>query len=310
MKFLKKKLWIWLSAILILVFLYLGGPAEIVKAVVEANFWAISMALIASLIGIFSNSLVWLYGMYISGVKISLREATHSYSAGMIASILLPFADVPGDMVRIWMFKGSRKKLNAAIRSSILCRICFSVPTTTSLIYLFLLRFFPFTWITAFLIWPAMLCTFLVLLSLPKISASLSLSLSRLKHFQHERAQKFLRSIYLGSRGLGLHDILFYWSLGHVDMLFDVLTYFFSLLAVGIYADLPQILMSYVLITYFYLLPIPIPGGIGVAELYLSFVYSLHFIPLAKSSAAAIVTRVVRFWIPLITSYLITLASK
>ncbi|MCW1301410.1 MAG: lysylphosphatidylglycerol synthase transmembrane domain-containing protein [Candidatus Nanoarchaeia archaeon] len=311
MKFWKgRKLWIGLSLILLLIFLYLGGPAEITEAIMGANSKAIFLALIASLIGIFSNSLVWLYGMYISGARISLREAIHSYSAGMVASILLPFADVPGDIVRIWMFKRSKRRFNAAIKSSILCRICFSVPTITSLIYLLFLHLLPFTWMTAFLIWPAMICTLLILLFLPKMSASLSLYLSKLKHFQHDRAQKLLRNIYLGSKGLKFNDILFYWGLGHVDMLFDILTYFFSLLAIGVYANLPQILMTYVLITYFYLIPLPIPGGIGVAELYLSFVYSLHLIPLAKSSAAAIVTRVVRFWIPLLAGYLITLASK
>ncbi len=295
---------LFIGIVIFILFLYFGGLQSTIEALSASDPLIFLVALGVSMVGIFSNSLTWYYSMKISGAKIPFFKSLYVYSSGIIASILLPIADIPGDLTRIYLFKENKKEFFASIKSAILCRLCFAVPTVTGLSMFLLLKFFPIPYLVPFYIWPCMLLALLFLFFLPKFTILMCDFLRKIERIKKvKKVEDFLGKVGEETRKLKKTDMIFYWSMGHVDMFFDILTYFFSLLTIGVYPNFLHMLIAYVLITYFYLIPIPIPGGFGVTEGFLSFVYLGFNIPLSKSLAAAIVTRVVRFWFPLLASY-------
>jgi len=302
---------LFIGILILLFFLYFGGLESTVEALASSDPFLFLIAAIVSIVGILSNSIVWYYSMRISGAKVPLFKSIYVYSSGIIASILLPVADIPGDLARIYLHRKDREEFFASIKSALLCRLCFAIPTITGFTMFLLLKLFPIPQFVPFYIWPCMFLSFLFLLFLPKLTIIACNFLRKIEKIRRiKRIESFLKRVKDETEKLRTFDIIFYWSMGHVDMFFDILTYFFSLLTVGVHASFHYMLMTYVLITFFYLVPIPIPGGFGVTEGFLSFVYLGFDIPLSKSLAAAIVTRVVRFWLPLIICYLIILSFK
>lgn len=316
------------SGILILyVFLERVGIGGIISTIGESDLLLLSSAMSLSLLAIVLYSLTYSSVLDVYETNISSVQTLNVNIVLCFFNILLPTATVGGEVARAFVFNQRYKvKWNTTISASLIHRIFLTIPFLTSGfigIYASIYNFDVPLWVTSIL-------TFAVLLTLIQLYLMVGYSvkwrstealIDRIAGFAAKvvgrgRVEKFmsfeeeLSSVTNSSFKLILNDkrhlkkILSYLMAG---WLVDFLVYYIVFLSLNVIPPIGGIVLAYSIRIVLQMVPIPIPGLIGIAEPVMTIVFSSIGVSLSISASVTILMRLLAFWMPLMIGFFFTM---
>ncbi len=315
------------SGILILyVFLDRVGIREIISTIGESDPLLLSLAILLSFLGIVLFSQTYTSVLEAYEAKISGLQSLNANIVLVFFNILLPTATVGGEVARAFVFNQKYNvKWNTTISASLIHRMFLTIPFLTSGfigIYASIYSFDVPLWMISILAF-AVLLTLVQLYFMVGYSAgwkSTEVLIERIAGFAAKvlgrgRVKRFLSfekelsEITEPSFKLIFNDKRYLWRILFYLMagwLIDFLLYYVIFLSLNIVPPISGIILAYSMRIVLQMVPIPIPGLIGIAEPVMTIVFSSIDISLSISVSVTILMRLLNFWIPLMLGFALT----
>jgi uncharacterized protein (TIRG00374 family) len=308
-------------------YLYLVGFDSIKDVLLHANYWYLGLAMAVALVGNGFHTAGWWVYLRDKGYKISFFKAYQMYIASIFFVNLLPTMAVSGEVSKIYFVQkstpGSRfdKTLATCVISRILEMIPIAVGAAVGVLYLAFFYGMPL-WATAFCLFIAGalavsaaggLIVALDNILLRKLSESgFRLAGRLLKKDFSERAQHI--DVILMQFDTSLKDLtnnkpLVAESLAliFIAWCFDVSIAYIAFLAIGHPVSPALVITVFSVMVILQMLPIFLPGGIGVVDIVMTTLYMTVGISTETSAGATIMVRFVTLWFLTTVGGLITL---
>jgi uncharacterized protein (TIRG00374 family) len=268
-------------------------------------------------VGVIFYTISWLLLLNSSGIKLKFLRAFESVWISVFFNIMVPTASISGEVFRIWYTvretnSGYGNVTATVFIHRILCFIPFMLGSILGFIY-FLIAYNLPTYLSTILIFVSTLISFgfLLLLMLwikPKITIGIAFKIagiieklirkknpSRLRTSLQKAFDEFEFSLKILGRDrrpllLSLIFAILFWFL-------DVAVAYFVFQSLNYPVPFALIVAVYTIGITVQIVPVGIPGMVGVVETIMSGLYTLAGIPLNVSVAATMMIRVIMMWL-------------
>jgi len=297
-----------------MIFSDINSVIEVMLASDKINFF---LGFTSMFVGVIFYTISWLLLLNSSGIKLKFLRAFESVWISVFFNIMVPTASISGEVFRVWYTvretnSGYGNVAATVFIHRILCFIPFMLGSILGLIY-FLIAYSLPPYLSTILIFVSTLISlgFLLLLMLwikPKITIRIAFKIagfieklihkenpSRLRASLQKAFDEFefsLKTLGLDRRPLLLSLIfaIFFWFL-------DVAVAYFVFQSLNYPVPFALIVAVYTIGITVQIVPVGIPGMVGVVETIMSGLYTLAGIPLNVSVAATMMIRVIMMWL-------------
>jgi uncharacterized protein (TIRG00374 family) len=316
-------------------YLYLVGFESVKDVILKADYWYLGLAMVVALAGNGFHAAGWWVYLRDKGYRISFFKAYQMYLASIFFVNILPTMAVSGEVSKIYFVQkstpGSRfdKTLATCVISRVLEIIPIAAGATIGVLFLAIYYGMPL-WATAFCLFVAGVMGVLAIgglvvamnnLLLRRLSDSGIRFVGRiLKRDLSSQAQHI--DVVLRQFDTSLKDITSKKPLVALSLVmiiiawcFDVSVAYIAFLAVG-YPVAPGLVVTvFSVMVILQMLPIFLPGGIGVVDIIMTTLYMTAGIPKEAAAGATIMVRFVTLWFlttvgGLVTLYLVKAHGK
>ncbi len=305
------------------------GIEEIAEDIKRANLFYYSLAFIAVVLEVFFYALTWQHFLTPLSVKVPFRKTFLYVWVGLFVDLLIPAEAVSGEISKAYlMVRGAGVNAGKVVASIVGHRILNMIISLGSLIVgtiVFIVNFrLPLGLVLGFLIFVivgvGVSVFFLIFLSIREQATQkiidwvlrLVVSISRGRWSLDNlraKSQKMLRVFHQGIEVLGKNpkNLVQPTVFSLAAWLFGILIHFLVFLSLGYPVSLSQIIIVFSIITSIQMMPLGIPGEVGLTEIVMTTSYNLLGIPEIEICAAAtVLVRVVTLWFRLLLGYIIT----
>ncbi len=297
-------------------YLYLAGFDSVKEILLTANYGYLGLALLVALVGNGFHAAGWWLYLRDKGYRISFFKAYQTYLASIFFVNLLPTMAISGEVCKIYFVDkstpGSRfdKTLATCVISRVLEIMPIAVGAAVGVLLLAIYYGMPL-WATAFCLFIALTmmtlaCGGLVVamnnVLLRRISESAFKLTGRvLKRDMSERAghvdiilTQFDRSLkdLTGNRLLVASSLV----LIFIAWVFDVSVAYLAFLVIGHPVAPALVITVFSVMVILQMLPIFLPGGLGVVEVVMTALYMAVGISTGVATGATIMVRFVTLW--------------
>lgn len=297
-----------------MIFSDINSVIEVMLTSDKINFF---LGFISMFVGVIFYTISWLLLLNSSGIKLKFLRAFEGVWISVFFNIMVPTASISGEVFRIWYAvketdSGYGNVAATVFIHRILCFIPFMLGSILGIIY-FLIAYNLPTYLSTILIFISTVISFgfLLLLMLwikPKITIKIAFKIagfieklvrkknpSRLKGSLQKAFEEFefsLKTLGYSRRPLFLSLIfaIFFWFL-------DVAVAYFVFQSLNYPISFALIVAVYTIGITVQIVPIGIPGMVGVVETIMSGLYMLAGIPLNVSVAATMMIRFIMMWL-------------
>lgn len=305
-----------IGLIILMIFVLLSdfkSVLEIVSLSDKTNFF---LGFLSMFIGVILYIISWIILLNSSGIKLKFLNAFESVWISVFFNIIIPTASISGEVFRIWY---TVKKTNSGYGHvaatvfihRILCFIPFMLGSILGFIY-FLIAYNLPAYLTSILVFISSLISFgfLLLIMLwikPKITIKIALKIAgwlekiiykknplRLKDSLQKAFDEFETSIRM--LGCNRHSLLLSLIFAIFFWLFDVAVAYFVFQSLNYPVSFALIVAVYTIGITVQIIPVGVPGMVGIVETIMSGLYTLAGVPLSISVAATMMIRVIMMW--------------
>ncbi|MBC7091633.1 MAG: flippase-like domain-containing protein [Nitrososphaeria archaeon] len=317
-KFTKKHIALLSIGLFILtIFMILSDFNSVIEVMLASDKINFFLGFTSMFVGVIFYTISWTLLLNSSGIKLKFLRAFEGVWISVFFNIIVPTASISGEVFRIWY---AVKETNSGYGNAaatvfihrILCFIPFMLGSILGLIY-FLIAYNLPTYLSTILILISTVISFgfLLLLMLwikPKITIKIVFKIaglieklvykknpSRLRDSLQKVFEEFEFSLkMLGYRRrplfLSLIFAIFFWLL-------DVAVAYFVFQSLNYPIPFALIVAVYTIGITVQIVPVGIPGMIGIVETIMSGLYTLAGIPLSISVAATMMIRFIMMWL-------------
>jgi len=308
-------------------YLYLVGFDSIRDILLNANFWYLGLAMVVSLAANALHTAGWWVYLRDKRYRISFFKAYQIYLASIFFVNLLPAVSGSGEASKFYFIEKSTPgaRFDRTLATCVISRVLELVPISAGaafgVVYLAFFYEIP-PWATAFCLFAAGMMAALAVLGvavamnnalLRRLSGWAFRLLERLlKKDMASQARNFdavitqfdasFKEIMAKPKLLALSIMLIFaaWCL-------DVSVAYFSFLSVGNPVTPVLVVTVYSVTTVLQMLPISLPGGLGLTEMVMTILYMTVGISRAAAAGATIMVRFVTLWFLTTVGGLVTL---
>ncbi len=297
-------------------YLYLVGFDAVREVLLKANYWYLGLAMAVSLAANGFHTAGWWVYLKDKGYRISFFKAYQTYLASIFFVNLLPTMAVSGEVSKVYFVEkstpGSRfdKTLATCVVSRALEMVPIAAGAAIGVLYLALFYGMPL-WATAFCLFIALAIATLAAgglvvamnnVLLRRLSGSGFRLLGRLLGQDlSARAQHF--DVVITQFDASLKDITSKKALVAISLsliflawLLDVSVAYIAFLAIGNPVTPVLVVTVFSVMVILQMLPIFLPGGIGVVDIVMTTLYMTVGIPKVAAAGATIMVRFVTLW--------------
>jgi glycosyltransferase 2 family protein len=311
-------------------YLYVVGFDSVMDVVLHANYWFLALAMLVALLANLFHTAGWWVYLKSMDYKISLFKAYQMYLSSIFFVNLLPTMAVSGEVSKIYFVQKSTpdsrfdKTLATCVMSRVLEIIPIATGATIGVLYLALFYGMPL-WATAFCLFVALVMASVAVgglivvmdnVLLRKLAASAFRLIGRILRrdltSQAAHIDVILMQFDTSLKGITSNLLLIATSLVFIFIAWslDVSVAFIAFLAVGHPVSPVLVITVFSVMVILQMLPIFLPGGIGVVDILMTTLYMTVGIPKQASAGATIMVRFVTLWFlttlgGLVTIYLV-----
>lgn len=300
----------------------LGAVAEYIAS---ADLFLYSLAFSSVFIGVIFYTAAWYILLKAVDVNLNFTFALTAVWSSVFFNLMIPTASVGGEVARIYVTGrrtgGDYEKISATVfLQRIFCLIPFIAGSTLGFMYLAKYYELPPSLSQGLAAASAaMLASLIVAVALcikPKAVSSLTRKLGNLlgrrgsnlvSKVEHsiDRFERSLKLLAGKKRNLAISLILSF-----IFWFFDVLVAYLVFLSLRYSVGLPVVISVYTIGITLQMIPVGIPGMIGVVESAMSALYASTGIPLSLSIAATLMIRIVMLWFEVLVGALFTFTLR
>ncbi len=313
----KHAILLFVGLIILAIFMLLSDFVSTLEVILLSDKTNFFLGFLSMFIGVIFYTISWSILLKSSNIKLKFTKAFESVWISVFFNVMVPTASISGEVFRIWY---TVKETNSGYGSvaatvfihRILCFIPFMLGSILGFIY-FLIAYNLPAYLSSILIFVSTLISFAFLLLTmlwfkPKITMKIALKIAgalekivykknplRLKEFLQKAFEEFENSLkILGynrySLLLSLIFAIFFW-------LFDVAVAYFVFQSLNYQIPFILIVAVYTIGITVQIIPVGVPGMVGIVETIMSGLYTLAGIPLNISVAATMMIRIIMMWI-------------
>jgi len=305
-----------------LLYLYFLVPfGDVVTVIRQADPIYYSLAFATMILSVVFYSLTWQRLLFVLSVKSSFLKTFQYIWVGNFVDILVPAESISGDISKVYlMSRESSENAGKVVASVVGHRVLTMVITLGGLVassLYFIVKYNPPMLLVEFvgIIMVGTLVTLILIFYLSRkrqvtekvvnwvIGLLVRVSRGR---WQFERmkksAEKMLKAFHDGIDALGVRPrrLVLPVSFGIIAWLLDLLIAVLVFIALGAQFSFSAIVIVYSITTAFQTIPVGIPGEVGIMEVVMASLYTLLGFPIAVSTVATVLIRVLTLWIRLI----------
>lgn len=297
-------------------YLYMVGFDSVKNVLLHANYWYMGLALAVALAANAFHTAGWWVYLRNIGYKIPFFKAFQMYLASIFFVNLLPTMAVSGEVSKIFFVQKStpESRFDKTLATCVISRVLEIVPIATGatigVLYLAFFYGMPL-WATAF-------CLFIALTMASIAVGGLAVTmdnvlLRRLSGAVFRLAGRILKrdlssqsahvDVILAQFDTSLKDITGNWMLVATSLVLifiawclDVSVAYIAFLAVGHPVSLVLVVTVFSVMVILQMLPIFLPGGIGVVDIVMTTLYMTVGIPKESAAGATLMVRFVTLW--------------
>jgi hypothetical protein len=317
--FLHKKSLLLLFAGVLALFLFISFSTDfnsLMTYVASADYRYYALAFISTTLNVFALAISWLVLLKSASIRLRLSKVLEVTWITNYLNIIVPAASFGGEVFRIWYAVEETKDNYGKVTATVfLHRVIVFLPfifgSFIGFLYLAIFHNLPTYMIGLLLIFSAFLLLMLLILLLlsikPKLAMRMALKIihfinkiinkgkndSKLAELTTRTFEEFEQSLKVLERK---SPLLISGVFAFVYWIFDVLVAYFVFLSLGISIPVGVIIAVYTISVSIQVLPLGIPGMVGIQETVMSGLYTISGIPLGLSVAATIMIRLVMTW--------------
>lgn len=317
--FLRKKQLLLLIAGVLALLLFISFFSDfnsLINYVTLADHRYYALAFISTTMNVFALAASWLVLLRSAGIRLRLSKVLEVTWITNYLNIIVPAASFGGEVFRIWYAVEETKDNYGKVTATVfLHRVIVFLPfifgSFFGFLYLAMFQNLPAYLIGLLLIFSAFLLLILLILLLLSIKPTLAMKMAlKIVHFIDRifyKGKNDSKLTELTTRTFGEFEqslkvlkrkrpLLISGILAFAYWVFDVLVAYFVFLSLRISIPLGVIIAVYTISVSVQVLPLGIPGMVGVEETVMSGLYAISGIPLGLSVAATIMIRLVMTW--------------
>jgi len=309
-------------------YLYHVGFQDVMASLRNVEMTLFSLAVFLALAGMFCDALAWQAIAHKFNYKVPIWDIFLIYMSCVFMNNLIPSGSFSGETARIYFLEkldgGSRIERSSATVAAtrIITAIPFFLGTIIGLIYLDLSTDAP--------LWALATCTIITLILLflnaaffgvcfaddwlERIIFTLIDFIEKTFHIHVDRAQcsRIMERFHRSMKMLADHKrtlfISTFWAVaGWLSMTMVAVMVFRSM---GVSVPLRAVFAVYAVMIFLQMLPIFLPGGVGLVDIVMSTFFSAIGVPMHSAVAATILIRLIQLWLltaigGLATAYLV-----
>lgn len=297
-------------------YLYVVGFDSVRNVLLNANYWFMALAILVALLANAFHAAGWWVYLRNTGYKISFFKAYQLYLASIFFVNLLPTMAVSGEVSKIYFIQkstpGSRfdKTLATCVISRVLEIIPIATGATVGVLYLAFFYGMPL-WATVFCLFVALVMASVAVgglivtmdnILLRRLAGSAFRLLGRIlkKDFssQAEHIDVILTQFDTSLKDMTGNKALVALSLALIFTAWclDVSVAYIAFLAVGNPVSPVLVITVFSVMVILQMLPIFLPGGIGVVDIIMTTLYMTVGISKEAAAGATIMVRFITLW--------------
>ncbi len=315
----RQLLFLLVGVVAFVVFVSLSDFNKVLEYVSFSNKILFSLAFVSMILGVFAYAFSWIVLLRSAKIKLGILKAFESTWISVFFNIMVPTASVGGEVVRVlYVVKETEDSYGNVAATIFLHRIISFLPfiagSIAGFIYLAFFYRLPAYLASLLLIISAALLLVLVMLILLSVKPKLSMGIA-------VRATKLLDRVFFERRGegrtltglitkaftefeqsmkllkTGRFALLLSLILAFAYWVFDVAVAYFVFASLGYSIPLGIIVAVYTIGISIQIVPVGIPGMVGVVETVMSGLYAVSGVPLSLSVAATVMIRLIMMWL-------------
>ena len=309
-------------------YLYYIGVQDVISALKNVDFKLFSAAFIMALFGVFCDAVAWQVIAHKFDFKVPLWDMFLIYMSCIFMNNLIPSGSFAGETARIYFLEkldgGSRIDQSSATVAAtrIITAIPFFFGTVIGLIYLYVATDAP--------LWVLATCSIITLILLLLNAAFIGICfaddwleriiftlidyIEKFFHIDIDRLQcsGIMSRFHESMKMLAEHKrtvliSTFFAVVGWLSMTLVAAIIFRSM---GLSVPLRAVFAVYAVMIFLQMLPLFLPGGVGLVDIVMSTLFTAIGVPMSSSVAATILIRLIQLWLltalgGLATAYLV-----
>ncbi|MCX8188766.1 MAG: flippase-like domain-containing protein [Nitrososphaeria archaeon] len=306
-----------IGLLILAIFILLSDFFSVLEVILLSDKTNFLLGFLSMFVGVILYTISWLILLKSSGIRLTFVKAFESVWISVFFNIMIPTASLSGEVFRIWYVvketnSGYGNAAATVFIHRILCFIPFMLGSILGFIY-FLIAYSLPAYLSSILVFISTLISFgfflLVMLWFrPKITIKIALKIAallekivykknplKLKDSLQKAFVEFENSLkILGYNRLSLILSLIFAVLFWI---FDVAVAYFVFQSLNYPLSFILIVAVYTIGITVQLIPVGVPGMVGIVETIMSGLYTLAGIPLSISVAATMMIRVIMMWL-------------
>ncbi|MGQ9781176.1 MAG: lysylphosphatidylglycerol synthase transmembrane domain-containing protein [Nitrososphaeria archaeon] len=318
--FQRKQLIFFLAGLVaLIIFISLSDFNKVLDYISLSNKITFSLAFVSMLLGVLAYAFSWIVLLRSAKIKLGIFRALEGTWISVFFNIMVPTASVAGEIVRIlYVVRETEDNYGNVAATVFLHRVVSFLPFIAGSIGGFMYLAFSYNL-------PAYLTTLLLMISVALFAALMMLILlsvkPKLSIGAAFRITRFLDRVFYRHKGEGstltslvakafseFEESMRLLKTGKVALLlsvvlafaywiFDVTVAYFVFASLGYSVPLGIIVAVYTIGISIQIVPIGIPGMVGVVETVMSGLYVIAGVPLSLSVAATVMIRLIMMWL-------------
>lgn len=308
-------------------YLYLVGFDSIRDVLLNANFWYLGLAMVVSLAANALHTAGWWVYLRDKRYRISFFKAYQIYLASIFFVNLLPAVSGSGEVSKFYFIEKSTPgaRFDRTLATCVISRVLELVPISAGaafgVVYLAFFYEIP-PWATAFCLFAAGMMA-----ALAVVGVALAMNNALLRRLS-SRAFRLLERLLkkdMASQALNFDAVITQFDASFKEIMakpkllalsillifaawcLDVSVAYIAFLSVGNPVTPVLVVTVYSVTTVLQMLPISLPGGLGLTEMVMTILYMTVGIPRAAAAGATIMVRFVTLWFLTTVGGLVTL---
>ncbi|MEM3786184.1 MAG: flippase-like domain-containing protein [Nitrososphaeria archaeon] len=302
--------------IILAIFILLSDFSSVLEIVLLSDKTNFFLGFLSMFIGVILYTISWSILLRSSGIRLNFIKAFESVWISVFFNIMVPTASISGEVFRIWYTvketnNGYGNVAATVFIHRILCFIPFILGSILGFIY-FLIAYNLPAYLSSILVFISILISFgfflLVMLWIkPNITIKIAIKIAgllekmiykknplKLKDSLQKAFEEFENSLKI--LGYNKRSLIMSLIFAILFWIFDVAVAYFVFQSLNHPIPFILIVAVYTIGITVQIIPIGVPGMVGIVETIMSGLYTLAGIPLSVSVAATMMIRVIMMW--------------
>lgn len=326
----KQLIFLIIGLFALVIFISFSDLNSVLKYISYTDMKLFVLAFVSMVLGVFAYGISWIFLLKSAGIKLGTFKVFESTWISVFFNIMVPTASVGGEVARIlYVVKETKDTYGNVVATVFLHRVInflpFIVGSIVGFVYLALFYNLPAYLTSLLLVISSALSIILLILLLfsikPKLSMGITIRITRfLDRIIYKNKGKGSKLTELANKGfiefeqsmkvlktskvallLSLIFAFAYW-------LFDITVAYFIFSSLNRNVPLGIIVAVYTIGISIQIIPIGIPGMVGIVETVMSSLYAISGIPFSLSVAATVMIRLIMMWLEALVGGIIFLA--